>query len=814
MPQRFLKNSTVKVSESLQMSISELANMKLGVLTADFLLMSLLEQKDSIVLKIFDSLEADTSKFRRKIIDQVLENARKIPPMQVQGGQPQIRVSQDVQNLFERADRERSEFEDSYISTGILFLACFDETVPEPSKILKSLGLEYEKCKETLKSIRGSLKIDKKDSESRLSMLEEYTTDLTAAARNGQLDPVIGREEEILRVIEILSRRKKNNPILIGEPGVGKTVIAEGLAQKIVNAEVPEYLLSKKVLSLEIGNIIAGAKVQGEFEERLKAIKDEVIAAAGDIILFIDEIHTVVGAGRSGGGLDASNMLKPALAKGLLQCIGATTLKEYRKYIETDKALERRFQNVKINEPSLEQALEILKGLKKKYESHHHVVYDSSALKAAVYMADRYIQDRFLPDKAIDLIDEAGAHKRIKAISLPPDMQELELKRQNLEASKKKAFSEEDFEKMASFQMQLSSLEEEIKAHRKGRTKKDNVVSESDIADIISQTTGIPVKKLIADEADKLRELESYLERRVVGQPDAIKSVANAIRRNRSGLRRPDSPIASFLFLGPTGVGKTELAKAIAEQVLDDELKIIRIDMSEYMEKHSVSKLIGSPPGYVGYGEGGQLTEKVKHNPYSVVLFDEFEKAHPDVYNLLLQVLDEGWLTDGEGNNISFRNCIIIGTSNIGSDLMVNRKKPMGLGAQDQDWDEVEQSKDLKKELARYFRPEFINRLDEVVVFNRLGKKELNQILDIQINDLSKRVHNLGMEIEFSPAAKSFILKSIDSLDYGARPVRRKLEHLVENSVALLLISSEAKKGSVISVDVTDKEIKCSFRDK
>jgi ATP-dependent Clp protease ATP-binding subunit ClpC len=806
MPQKLLRNSTVKVAEILQNAISELANLRKGVVTAEILLMATLEQKDSIALKILDELRVDTDGIRRRVINHVLDAARLLPPLHFGDGSGQIRVSKDVENLFQAADRERAGFEDGYISTGAFFLAFFDKGVPEAKRFLESEGLEYKKCRDALRTIRGSTKIIQKDAESRQTVLDQYTTDITAMARKGVLDPVVGRESEIRRVIEILSRRKKNNPILVGEPGVGKTVIVEGLAQQIVNADVPEFLLGKRVLSLEIGSLIAGAKMQGEFEERLKSIKDEVIASAGEIILFIDELHTVVGAGRSGGGLDASNMLKPALAKGLLRCIGATTQREYKQYIESDKALERRFQLVRVLEPSVEDAIIIVNGVKRKYEAHHQIEYTDAAIRSAVILSSRYIQDRFLPDKAIDLIDEAGAAKRIKVIYTPPELRLLESKRQDLEADKLKAFNDQDFEQMAKLQMDLASLEVELAEGRKKAAvhlpENERQVTDQDIAAIVSNSTGIPVQKMIAEEAEKLSHLESFLEARVVGQKQAVHSVANAIRRNRSGLRRPDAPIASFLFLGPTGVGKTELAKALASQVLDDESKIIRIDMSEYMERHSVSKLIGSPPGYVGFGQGGQLTEKIKHSPYSVVLFDEFEKAHPDVFNLLLQVLDEGWLTDAEGQRVSFRNCIIIGTSNIGSDILTTRKRPVGLGAQSEEWDKGSEHKQVMGEVAKFLRPEFINRLDEVIIFNRLEKPELRLILDIQVAGLEQRLATLGKTLEFSDDVKTFILDSIDTLNFGARPVRRKIETTIENEVAILLISQENISNKRIVVEM------------
>ncbi len=803
MNQRFMKNSTLKVAEALQAALMEHANQQKAVVSAEGILMALVEQKDSIIVRVLEELDLDAPTIRSNIIDKALRVMNDLPAMQ-KGRIGQLQMSLDVQNLFETSDKERRRLGDTFISTGSLFLAGFDASVPGVRRILKEEGLDYDKCYKAMEAVRGSNKITDRDGESKRSLMEEYTTDLTAAARRGELDPVIGRDKEIERVIEILSRRKKNNPLLIGEPGVGKTVIVEGLANRIAAADVPEYLLSKRVLSLEMGALLAGAKMQGEFEERLKNVIDEVTASAGEIILFIDEIHTVVGAGRSSGALDASNMLKPALAKGRLQCVGATTLKEYKQYIESDKALERRFQTIKVDPPSVEATIEILSGLKPKYEKHHRVEYTAEAIRAAAELSDRYLPDRALPDKAIDLVDEAGAMKRLKVIYTPPAIRELERKKNDLLEKKSQAFNQQDFENMARFQMELSQTEVELTKQREELARKskpeDRFVDRDDIASLISKQTGIPAQKMVASEAQRLLDLEKRLQTRVIGQEHAVKSVAEAIRRNRAGLRKPNAPIASFLFLGPTGVGKTELAKAIAAEIMDDENRIIRIDMSEYMERHTVSRLIGSPPGYVGYGEGGQLTEQVRRQPYSVVLFDEFEKAHPDVYNLLLQILDEGWLTDAEGHKVSFRNCVVIGTSNLGSEVMSERRQPIGIGVQMLEWSKDEQTKEIFKIVRNYFRPEFINRLDEIIVFNRLGRDDFTRILEVMLGDLEKRLSQMNVALKVDPEVRRQLVESIDTVQYGARPLRRKIEQVIENKIAHLMIEKSADNIREISV--------------
>jgi ATP-dependent Clp protease ATP-binding subunit ClpC len=817
MVQKLLKISTVKVTEALQAALMEYANQRKAVVGAEGLLMALLDQKDSIVVKIINELDLDAGELRSEMVDRAMAAINELPQFS-QGQVGQIRMTKDVENLFEAADRERRRMGDSYISTGALYLACFDRTVPGASRILEEVGLRYEECARVLDQMRGNHKITDREEESRQSALDEYTSDLTALARKGELDPVIGRDAEIERVIQILSRRKKNNPLLVGEPGVGKTVIAEGLANRIAAADVPEYLLNKRILSLEIATLLAGAKMQGEFEERLKNIRDEVVASSGEIILFIDEIHTVVGAGRASGALDASNMLKPALARGQLQCIGATTNREYKQYIESDKALARRFEAVRVEEPSVEDTIKILKGIQPKYEEHHQVHYTEDALIAAAELSHRYIQDRSLPDKAIDLIDEAGAVKRLKVIYTPPDLRKLEKKRQELSEAKSRAFNAQDFEQMSRFQMELVQLETEIELKKaefhKERGQEDRSVDREDVAAVISKKTGIPLNKMVATEIEKMLHLEEHLQRRVIGQNHAIRSVSNAIRRNRAGLRRPNVPIASFLFLGPTGVGKTELAKAIAAEIMDDESRIIRIDMSEYMAKHDVSKLIGSPPGYVGYGEGGQLTEKVKRQPYSVVLFDEFEKAHPDVFNILLQILDEGWLTDSEGQRVSFANCVIIGTSNIGSEVMSDRRTPIGIGAQVNEWSKDQETKEVFKIVKGFLRPEFINRLDEIIIFNRLDSDQFREIVEIMLNDLSKRLARLHVELQVTNAVRDGLVKSIDTANYGARPLKRKMEEKIENPIASLLIKDHVETPRVANVDWVDDDARIDLRKK
>lgn len=634
--------------------------------------------------------------------------------------------------------------------------------------------------------------------------LDSLARDLTVVARENRLDPVIGRGKEIQRVIEVLSRRTKNNPVLIGEPGVGKTAIAEGLAQQIVNNEVPETLRDKRVMTLDMGTVVAGTKYRGEFEDRLKKVMDE-IRQAGNIILFIDELHTLIGAGGAEGAIDASNILKPSLARGELQCIGATTLDEYRKYIEKDAALERRFQPIHVDEPSLEESIQILKGLRDRYEAHHRVSITDDAIDAAVKLSDRYITDRFLPDKAIDLIDEAASKVRLRSYTTPPNLKELEVKLEEIRKEKDAAVQSQEFEKAASLrdmeQRLREKLEDTKRQWKEQQGKENSEVTVEDIANVVSTWTRIPVSKLAQTETDKLLNLESILHDRLIGQDEAVVAVAKAVRRARAGLKDPKRPIGSFIFLGPTGVGKTELARALAESMFGDEDAMIRIDMSEYMEKHSTSRLVGSPPGYVGYEEGGQLTEKVRRKPYSVVLLDEVEKAHPDVFNILLQVLEDGRLTDSKGRTVDFRNTIVIMTSNVGAEAL-KRNKHLGFNVQDESRDYSDMKGKVMDELKKAFRPEFLNRIDEIIVFHMLEKKHIQEIVTLMVNQLVNRLKEQEIELHLTEGAISAIADKGFDREYGARPLRRAIQKHVEDRLSEELLKGAIEKGQKVIFDV------------
>ncbi|WP_186644859.1 ATP-dependent Clp protease ATP-binding subunit [Fluviispira vulneris] len=819
MAQQFLKNSTHRVNEIFQAGITEALNAQVKMLIPEFLLFALMEQKDSIALKIAVECKLDEVLVKTSIINGIYDSINQLQKKQ-ETHFPHMRDatgmygSPEVAYLLERADLERKNFGDAYISTGTLFLAFFDTRLNSRDILLKS-GLIYEDTRKALLDLRGNHRVTNRDDEAKQSALSQYTRDITAMARRGELDPVSCRDNEIERVVQVLSRRKKNNPVLIGEPGVGKTVIIEGLAQRIVDLEVPDHLVGKRILSLEMADLVAGSKMHGEFEERLKAIKEEIIALEGQVILFIDEIHTVVGAGRTMGSLDASNILKGSLATGQLQCVGATTFKEYKQYIESDRALERRFQPIKVEEPSLESAKEILKSIAKKYEKHHQIHFSPDALDAAVELSNKYIFSRSLPDKAIDLIDEAGALKRIKVVSIPADIQKLEREKSKKELERSDYFNRQDFAMVANAQMELLTLENKITERRRqwGLEMKheDRMVTAEDIATLVSKVTGIPVQRLQAEDLEKLAHIEDELAKRLIGQKHAIHSVANALRRNRIGLRERKAPIGSFFFLGPTGVGKTELAKALAEYVLNDEHRLLRFDMTEFMERHETSKLIGSPPGYVGYGEGGQLTEKIKRQPYSVLLFDEVEKAHPDVFNLFLQILDDGRLTDAEGQYVSFENTLIIFTSNIGSEYISENKRGVGLGDFNKDLSNSEVRDLVMAELKKSFKPEFLNRLDEVIVFEKLNKEDILQILELNLKHLSEKVKHQGLDLIINDDAKVFLAeKGFDPI-YGARPLRRLLETEIENKIAQEIINKGKDKDSGL---VNGKELKIELQKK
>jgi len=702
------------------------------------------------------------------------------------------------------AVQEAQKLGDEIVGTEHLLLGIFLEGEGPGSAILRDVGMSEERLREALAQVRAS-GTDYEANASGESMLKKYTRDLTAMAREGKLDPVIGRDEEIKRVIQVLSRRTKNNPVLIGEPGVGKTAIADGLAQKIVNADVPELLRGRRVLALDLGAMVAGSKYRGEFEERLKGALDE-IQRSKDVVLFIDELHTVIGAGAAEGAIDASNMMKPMLARGELQCVGATTLDEYRARIEKDAALERRFQPIIVGEPTVEETIAILKGLRDKYEAHHKVSITDAAVREAAHLSDRYISDRFLPDKAIDLIDEAASKLRIEATMLPPDLRDMELKLQELTREGAAAVQAEDYERAAQLKDQSVRIQATFVTAKDAwladKGIADATVDADDIAALVSKWTGIPVQRMLQEEADKLLSMEEDLHGRVIGQERAVAAVSEAVRRARAGLKDPKRPIGSFIFLGPTGVGKTELARALAEFLFDDEAALIRLDMSEYMEKHTVSRLTGAPPGYVGYDEGGQLTEQVRRRPYSVVLFDEIEKAHPDVFNALLQILDDGRLTDGKGRTVDFKNTVVIMTSNVGGSVI--SKQRLGFAAEGEDLGHEAMEKRLLDELRKAFRPEFLNRVDEIIVFDPLTRAQLTAVVDLLLTHLRELVKGQGMTLEVSAAAKEYVVEQGYDAEYGARHLKRAIQRLVENPLSSALLRGQFEDGDTVRVDLAD----------
>ena len=805
---------------------------------------AIISDSDGLIPKLLEAMNVDVNSLKADLKSDL----EKLP--KVSGSSAQLYMSSELNNVLTKAEKIASDLKDEYVSVEHLYLAILDSNNQEVGRLMAKYGINKDEFMKALTMVRGNQRVTSQNPEDTYDALNKYGTDLVDAARKGKLDPVIGRDLEIRRAIEILSRRTKNNPVLIGQPGVGKTAVVEGLAQRIVNGDVPDGLKGKTIFSLDMGSLIAGAKYRGEFEERLKAVLNEIDKSDGNIILFIDEIHTIVGAGKTEGSMDAGNLLKPKLARGELHCIGATTLDEYRKYIETDAALERRFQKVMVDEPSVEDTISILRGLKEKFEIHHGVRITDNALIACATLSNRYISDRYLPDKAIDLMDEAAARIRTEIDSMPSDLDQISRKIMQLEiekqalskeddkASKSRldAISEElanlktendelmakwsneknmiqelknkklkldelrheiesaereyDLEKLAKLKYgELPALEKEIE-DLKNKTEQANEsrmlreeVGEEEIQAVISEWTGIPVSKLAESEREKLLHLEDILHKRVIGQDEGVKAVSEAILRARAGLKNENRPVGSFIFLGPTGVGKTELAKALTETLFDTEKNLIRIDMSEYMEKHTVSRLVGSPPGYVGYDEGGQLTEAVRRKPYSVILFDEIEKAHPDVFNILLQLLDDGRLTDNQGRTVDFKNTIIIMTSNL-----------------------------PESQLKTFFRPEFLNRIDDIVVFKSLTIEQIEKIVDLIIESLVKRLEERGIGLELSEDARRFIAKESYDEEFGARPVKRYVQKNIENQIAEMIISNEVIDGQTIKITVSDDSLKFEVR--
>jgi ATP-dependent Clp protease ATP-binding subunit ClpC len=765
----------------------------------EHILLALLEQSDGVIPQVLDTLNVDVSVLRSRV-DDILQASPKASIYG--GGTGQVFITPRVKRVIDLANEEANRFRDEYISTEHMFLAIVGERDTPIAKILNANGINRDRVLDAIKDIRGGQRVTDPQAESRYRTLEKYSRDLTTMALEGKLDPVIGRDGEIMRVIQILSRRTKNNPVLIGEAGVGKTAIVEGLAQKIVSGDVPELLHGKRVVSLDLPGMLAGSRFRGEFEERLKAAIEEVQRAEGEIILFIDELHQVVGAGGGGGAIDAGNMMKPALARGELQTIGATTIDEYRQYIEKDSALDRRFAPVYVEEPNVDDTIEMLYGLRDRYESHHRITISEEAIEAAVRLSDRYVTGRKLPDKAIDLLDEASAKLRVALYSMPPRLREMKDAIDRIMTEEETAGMARDYEHAAQLKVQRLQLEDEYERERYIWQKEntlDEVVDAEDIAQVVAQWTGIPVNQMLETESEKLLRMEEALHERVIGQEKAVAAISDAIRRARSGLKDPKRPIGSFIFLGSSGVGKTELAKALAEFMFDDEDALIRIDMSEYREQHNTSRLFGAPPGYVGYEQGGQLTEAVRRRPYRVILFDEIEKAHPDVWNSLLQILEDGRLTDGQGRTVDFRNTVIIMTSNLGTEF-ARRGGALGFVRADEE-DAIVDHQKIERALRETFRPEFLNRIDEIVIFSPLSQADMEKMVDLQMRNVAERLLETGMEIHLTEPARHWLASQGFEPAYGARPLRRTIQRYVENPLSMRLLRGDFGAGDLIVID-------------
>lgn len=802
---------TERAQEAAQRAAEIIQRYGHNQIDSEHILLALIEQPQGVIPQILEILKVDPATLAERL-DYILRTSPKASIFG--GGAGQIFITPRVKRIVDLANEEASKLKDEYISTEHLFLAILGERNTPAARLLEGAGITRERVLDAIMQLRGGQRVTDPGAETRYRTLEKYSRDLTQLAREGKLDPVIGRDNEILRVMQVLSRRTKNNPVLIGEAGVGKTAIVEGLAQKIATNDVPEILIGKRVTSLDLGAMIAGSRFRGEFEERLKAAIEEVQRSEGEIILFIDELHTVVGAGAAQGAMDASNMLKPALARGELQCIGATTLDEYHKHIEKDSALERRFAPVYVEEPNISDTIKMLHGLRDRYEAHHKVRFSDEALTAAARLSDKYVPDRRLPDKAIDLMDEAAAKLRVALYSLPPDLKQMKTELDKLMAEEELAGVERDYERAARKKAERLRMEEDFNTARdKWETehKLDEVVDVNDIAQVVAQWTGIPVSQMMESEAERLLHMEERLTERVIGQDEAIKAISDAIRRARAGLKDPRRPIGSFIFIGPSGVGKTELAKALAEFMFGDEEAMVRLDMSEYREQHTVSRLFGAPPGYVGYEEGGQLTEAVRRRPYRVILFDEIEKAHPEVWNALLQILDDGRLTDGQGQVVDFRNTVLIMTSNLGTEF-VRQGGTLGF-LQEAGSDEARaQHEKIQKALKTTFRPEFLNRIDEIIMFSPLAIAQMYKIVDLQMKEVRERLMEHGLDVEITNAAREWLAEVGFDPSFGARPLRRALQKHIESPLSISVLAGQFGKGDTVIVDMDDEKKQPVFR--
>ncbi|HAV78029.1 MAG TPA: Clp protease [Anaerolineae bacterium] len=802
---------TERAQEAAQRAAEIIQRYGHNQIDTEHILLALIEQPGGVIPQILEKLSVSPEALTERL-DATLRASPKANIFG--GGAGQIFITPRVKRIIDLANEEANRLKDEYISTEHIFLAILTERNTPAARILESAGLTRDRVYTAIQDLRGGQRVTDPQAESRYRTLEKYSRDLTQLAREGKLDPVIGRDSEIMRLIQILSRRTKNNPVLIGEAGVGKTAIAEGLAQKIANNDIPEILSGKRVVALDLGSMIAGSRFRGEFEERLKAVMEEVLRAQGEIILMIDELHTVVGAGAAQGAMDASNMLKPALARGELQTIGATTLDEFHKYIEKDAALERRFAPIYVEEPTVDDTIKMLMGLRDRYEAHHKVRFADDALVAAARLADRYVTDRRLPDKAIDLMDEAAAKLRVALYSMPPDLKAMKTEIEKFQAEEEQAGLNRDYELAAKKKSERLRLEEEYKEKRdkwESEHQLDEVVDVDDIASVVHQWTGIPVTQMMETESEKLLHMETRLHERIVGQEEAIHAISDAIRRSRSGLSDPSRPIGSFIFIGPSGVGKTELAKALAWFMFDDEEALVRIDMSEYREQHTASRLFGAPPGYVGYEEGGQLTEAVRRRPYRVVLFDEIEKAHPEVWNALLQILDDGRLTDGQGNVVDFRNTVLIMTSNLGTEY-VKKGGTLGFLQGKASDEERESHAKIEKALKGAFRPEFINRIDETIMFSPLSIEQMEEIVVLQMKEVQDRLNDHNISVELTDAAREWLAKEGYDPAFGARPLRRAIQKNVESPLSVELLGGKFKDGGSVQVDVDDENNKIVFQ--